>query len=206
MASSAIGTGIAAMIDALFLTSQETAMPRIPYQPADLAEPVAIVDAIRQRRGGDLLNLDRMLLQSPPLARGWNAFMGEVRTGLAVSPKLRELAMCVVAVINGADYEFMHHAPELIKAGGSAAQVEALKSADLEHLDTGAGESLFDAAELATIALTFEMTAHVQVSDETFAQVRAALPKNQHVVELVAVIAAYNMVSRFLVALAVEPE
>ena len=181
-------------------------MPRIPYQPADLAEPAAIVDAIRQRRGGDLLNLDRMLLQSPPLARGWNAFMAEVRTGLAVSPKLRELAMCVVAVINGADYEFMHHAPELIKAGGSAAQVEALKSADLEHLDHNAGEALFDAAELATIALTFEMTAHVQVSDETFAQVRAALPENQHVVELVAVIAAYNLVSRFLVALGVEPE
>lgn len=182
-------------------------MPRIPYQPADLAEPADIVDAIRTRRGGTLLNLDRMLLQSPSLAKGWNAFLGEVRTGLSVSPKLRELAMCVVAVINGAEYEFMHHAPEFIKAGGNAQQVEALKTDDLEHLSEEVlKERLFDAAELATIALTFEMTAHVQVSDETFAAVRAALPDHRQVVELVGVIAAYNMVSRFLVALGVEPE
>lgn len=182
-------------------------MPRIPYQPADLAEPAAIVDAIRTRRGGGLLNLDRMLLQSPAFARGWNAFLGEVRTGLSLSPKLRELAMCVVAVINGADYEFMHHAPEFIKAGGNAKQVEALKQDDLEHLsEQVVKDRVFDAEELATIALTFEMTSHVQVSDETFAAVRAALPDNQHVVELVGVIATYNMVSRFLVALGVEPE
>ena len=102
-------------------------MPRIPYQPADLAEPAAIVDAIRSRRGGGLLNLDRMLLQSPAFAKGWNAFLGEVRTGLSLSPKLRELAMCVVAVINGAEYEFIHHAPEFIKAGGNQQQVEALR-------------------------------------------------------------------------------
>ncbi|MBC7413827.1 MAG: carboxymuconolactone decarboxylase family protein [Herminiimonas sp.] len=182
-------------------------MPRIPYQPADLAEPAELVDAVRLRRGGTLLNLDRMLLQSPAFARGWNTFLGEVRTGLSLSPKLRELAMCVVAVINGADYEFMHHAPEFIKAGGSQAQVDALRNHDLEHFDAETSkERLFDAAELATIALTFEMTAHVQVSDETFAEVRATLPSNQHVVELVGVIATYNMVSRFLVALGVEPE
>jgi alkylhydroperoxidase family enzyme len=36
--------------------------------------------------------------------------------------------------------------------------------------------------------------------------VRATLPDHQQVVELVGVIAAYNMVSRFLVALGVEPE
>jgi alkylhydroperoxidase family enzyme len=36
--------------------------------------------------------------------------------------------------------------------------------------------------------------------------VRAVLPGEQQVVELVGLIAAYNMVSRFLVALGVEPE
>jgi alkylhydroperoxidase family enzyme len=98
-------------------------MPRIPYQPADLAEPKEIVSAIRTRRGGELLNLDRMLLHSPAFAKGWNAFLGQVRTGLELSPKLRELAMCVVAVLNGAEYEFLHHAPEFIKAGGTVEQV-----------------------------------------------------------------------------------
>jgi alkylhydroperoxidase family enzyme len=177
-------------------------MPRIPYKPLDVAEPKELVDAIRQRRGGTLLNLDRMLLQSPPFARGWNTFLGEVRNGLELSPKLRELAMCVVAVLNGAPYEFQHHAPEFIKAGGTAQQVEAMQRAETLGHDV----SLFDSSERAAILLTIEMTRKVEVSDATFAAVRAAIPNEQQVVELVGVIATYNMVSRFLVALGVEPE
>ena len=95
-------------------------MPRVPYLPADLAEPREVVDAVRARRGGALLNLDRMLLHSPEMAMGWNTYLGAIRTRLQLSPKLRELAMCVVAALNGADYEFGHHAPEFLKAGGSA--------------------------------------------------------------------------------------
>lgn len=177
-------------------------MPRIPYQPQDLAEPADIVAAIRARRGGALLNLDRMLLHSPSLAKGWNAFLKEVRTGLELSPKLRELAMCVVAVINGAEYEFHHHAPEFIKTGGNLAQVEAMREPGSASRNT----ALFDDAERATMQLTIEMTRHVQVNDETFAATKAALGNDQLLVELVGVIAAYNMVSRFLVALHVEPE
>ena len=48
-------------------------MSVIPYVPRDVAEPRALVDAIRARRGGALLNLDRMLLHSPPFAAGWSA-------------------------------------------------------------------------------------------------------------------------------------
>lgn len=176
-------------------------MPRIPYQPADLAEPAAVVDAVRARRGGALLNLDRMLLHSPPLAAGWNAYLGAVRNQLALEPRLRELAMCVVAVINGAEYEFHHHAPEFVRAGGSQAQVQALR----DPFAALADEQLFSPREHAALALTIEMTRNVAVADTTFDAARAALPERE-LVELVAVIATYNMVSRFLVALGVEPE
>jgi alkylhydroperoxidase family enzyme len=177
-------------------------MPRIPYQPQDLAEPKAIVDAVRQRRGGHLLNLDRMLLHSPALARGWNAYLGEVRTGLSVSPRLREIAMCVVAMLNGAEYEFFHHAPEFIKAGGNQAQVDALR----DPLAAAERADLFETLDLAAIKLTIAMTRQVEVSDQDFAALRQALGNDQQTVELVAVVATYNMVSRFLVALGVEPE
>ena len=177
-------------------------MAAIPYQPQDLAEPRDLVAAIRARRGGKLLNLDRMLLHSPPLAQGWNGYMRAVRTELAVSPKLRELVMCVVAVLNHADYEFHHHAPEFLHAGGTAAQLDTLGRAG----DPKADLSAFDAAERAVLALTIEMTRNVAVSDATMASVRAALPDNRQVVEIVAVIAAYNMVSRFLVALDLQPD
>lgn len=176
-------------------------MARLPYRPADLAEPAALVAAIRARRGGRLLNLDRMLLHSPALAAGWNAHLRAVRTELTLAPKLRELAICAVAALNGAEYEFVHHAPEFIAAGGSERQVQALRAPELALQDT----ALFDGAERAALALTVEMTRNVAVADATFAAVHAALG-DRGTVELVGVIATYNMVSRFLVALGVEPE
>jgi len=174
----------------------------IPYQPKDLAEPRELVAAIRARRGGALLNLDRMLLHSPPLAAGWNGFLRAVRSELAVSPKLRELAICVVAMLTGAGYEYRQHAPEFVKAGGSAAQLDALAGVGTRGIDAAA----FDPAERAVIALASEMTRAVDVSAVTMADVRAALADDRHVVEIVGVIATYNMVARFLVALGVEPE
>ena len=104
------------------------------------------------------------------------------------SPKAR------VAALNGAEYEFHHHSPEFIKAGGTAAQVDAL--CNFENAATRT--TLFDAAERAVIGLTIEMTRAVQVNDSTFAALREALPDDQSRVELVGVIAAYNMVSMTL--------
>jgi alkylhydroperoxidase family enzyme len=107
-----------------------------------------------------------------------------------------------VALLNGAEYGVHHHGPQLVRAGGTAAQVEALR-----NFAAAAGNAaLFDAAERAVLQLTFEMTRNVEVSDAAFAAVKAALPDEQQVVELVGVIATYNMVTRFLVALGVEPE
>ena len=177
-------------------------MPRLPYKPHDDAGPEEIVAPIRARRGGTLLNLDRQLLHSPPLALGWNALMGAVRTRLELPASLREIAICVVATINQAPYEFHHHAPLLLAAGGSEAQVEALRDVDtaLTRAD------LFDRAELATLRLALEMTRSVQVADATFAEARTALADDARLVELVATIASYNMVSRVIVALGIEPE
>jgi alkylhydroperoxidase family enzyme len=177
-------------------------MRLIPYQPHDIDEPQELVAAIRARRGGPLLNLDRMLLHSPPLARGWNGYLRAVRTELAVSPRLRELAICVVARLTGADYEFGQHGPEFLKAGGTARQLDAVGRLGAADLDASA----FDAREQAIIGLATEMTRNVHVSRATLEAARAALANDRQMVEMVGVIAAYNMVSRFLVALDVEPE
>ena len=76
-------------------------MSRLPYKPDAAAGPEEIVAAIRERRGGTLLHLDRQLLYSPALAVAWNQMMGTVRNRLDVPPRLREIAICVVATING---------------------------------------------------------------------------------------------------------
>lgn len=176
-------------------------MPRLPYKGDDDAGDDEIVAAIRARRGGTLLHLDRQLLYSPPLAAGWNALMGAVRGRLELPARLREIAICVVATVNRAPYEFHHHAPVLRAAGASDAQVEALRT--LDDVDR---PGLFDAVERATIRLATEMTRAVDVGDETFAAARAALGDDRQLVELVGTIAAYNMVSRVIVALGIAPE
>src|ERR1044071_8483769 len=100
---------------------------RIPdWTPERKPQPQDLVQAILERRGGALINLDRALLWSEPLARGWNVFVGAVRREMSFSPRLREIAICSVAAITGAEYEFTHHAPEYVKAGGSQALVQRL--------------------------------------------------------------------------------
>jgi AhpD family alkylhydroperoxidase len=149
-----------------------------------------------------LLNLDRHLLKSLPFAAGWNAHLGAVRTELSLAPKLRELAICAVAVLNGAEYELAHHAPELLRAGGSAEQLEALEALD----PLQSYPHVFDEIEQAVLQLSIEMTRQVKVSNTTFERVRAVVKDERQIVELVGIVATYNMVSRFLVALEIDLE
>ena len=176
--------------------------PRIPQVPDAQLGPATVVEAIQKRRGGTLLNLDRMLLNSPAFAVGWNGFLGAVRNALSLDAGLRELAICAVAVLNRADYELLQHAPEWLAAGGTHAQLDALQDYDAALQDA----ARFNEAERAVLQLTLEMTRNVQVSNACFARVQHALGSPQAQVELVGVIAAYNMVSRFLEALQVQPE
>jgi AhpD family alkylhydroperoxidase len=174
-------------------------MSRVAYSPEDESE---LVTSIRARRGGTLLNLDRMLLRSPLFAQGWNAHLGAVRRDLSLPARLRELAVCAVAVLNEADYELQQHSPEFLRAGGTAEQLEELA----RFGRVGEEFAAFDATERAVLQLTLEMTRQVRVSEATFDRIRTALGDERQIVELVGVVATYNMVSRFLVALDVDLE
>lgn len=174
----------------------------VPYQPADLAEPAELVAAIRQRRGGHLLNLDRMLLHSPPLASGWNVFLGQIRQHLSLNGRLREMAMCGVAVLNRAEYEFIQHAPVYLKEGGSEAELALLRQLGSPDYDPSAWP---EESDRLVCELIVQMTRQIDVQPDIKHALQTRLG-NQALVELVAVIGTYNMVSRFLVALDVHPE
>jgi alkylhydroperoxidase family enzyme len=173
-------------------------MPRIPYKTDAEAGPPELVASIRKRRGGRLGALDRILLYSPPFATGWGELLGRVRGELDAPMPLRELAMCAVAVLNGAEYEMHHHGPIFLSCDGTRAQLDALRR--LPAID----DTLFDATQQAVLHLALEMTRDVKVSDDTFDAARRALGSDRHLFELIGVIAAYNMVSRILVAVGVE--
>ncbi|HET9622974.1 MAG TPA: carboxymuconolactone decarboxylase family protein [Kofleriaceae bacterium] len=181
----------------------DAAKSGIAYKPdGDQAGPKELVDAIRARRaGGKLLNLDRMLLNSPPFARGWNTMFAAIRKELALPGKLREICIMAIGTLNHADYEWAQHEKELLAAGGTPDQLAALRNVAAAIKNT----KLFDDTERAALALADEMTRNVRVSDATMKRIRKALPDDQ-VVELIGTIAGYNMVSRFVVATGVELE
>src|SRR5262249_11469009 len=120
-----------ALADQATTTSPKTVSRMgIPYKPDDdQIGPKELVDAIRSRRpGGRLLNLDRILLHSPAYAKGWNTLFAQIRGQLTLPAKLRETAIMAVGALNQADYEWVQHESEYLKAGGTQAQLTALKN------------------------------------------------------------------------------
>jgi len=161
----------------------------------DATGPVA--ERIRERRGGTLRPLDRMLLYSPSLADGWNSLLGAIRRHMDLPADIRELVILRIAVLNRAPYEWSAHEPEARAAGLDDHHLAALRHDDvLTH-------PALDARQRRALAYTDAMTRHVQVPDEVFDALRDDFT-DAELVELTATVAAYGMVSRFLVALDVE--
>ena len=103
-------------------------------------------------------------------------------------------------------YEWEHHAPILKGEGGlSEEAIEQVKKRKAWQGWGDAGEEEATAAPLderqrAVLAYTDAMTISVKVSDEVFAGLKSRFTERE-VTEITATIAAYNCVSRFLVAL-----
>lgn len=170
-------------------------MARIEYADITRPEIRPLVERIERERAG-LPNLYRMLLNSPPVAQGWLAYLTTIRQHSGLAPKLREMLILRVAVLNQADYEFDQHLPIALKAGCNEDQVQGLKRGDFGALDPG---------ERAAMAYCDEMTREIRVRDATFAAVRDAFDARA-IVEITATVAAYNMVSRFLEAIQIDHE
>ena len=169
-------------------------MARLPY--ADLGEPALrpLVDRIVAERGS-VLHLYQMLMHSPPLAEGWLDYLTAVRQRCSLPGALRELVIMRVAVLNRAPYEADQHAPIALKEGVTQRQLDALAD--------WAASDAFEPLQRAVLQLTDTMTREVQVPPAQLEAVRALLGERQ-TVELVATVAAYNMVSRFLEALQIH--
>jgi len=179
---------------------------RIPsWTPEQKAQPQELIDAIKARRGGEFINLDLALLWSEPVARGWNGFLKEVRTGLPTSRKLREIGICTVALLTGAHYEYVHHAPDFLTAGGTQSELDALARVLKGDARLGVKDPDLDEVSSLVIQYAAQMTLDVRVSDAVFEAMKKHFGTTQ-IVEITTAIATYNMVARFLLALGVNPE
>jgi len=108
-------------------------------------------------------------------------------------------------VLNGALFEFSEHLPPARKAGLSEAKIQATRTWNLSG--AAASESVdyptYDDDEKLVLALADAMTRDIVVPDAIMRRLAARFDA-RGVLETVATVAAYNMVSRLLVALNVE--
>ena len=180
---------------------------------SDSSTTAAYEQLSARRAPNPLLALDRALLHSAPVASGWSSFLGAIRQQTSLPADIRELCICRVAVLNGATYEWEHHAP-ILKDEGKLSE-EALEEVKERKAwqgwesawgknETGreegeVGRALSD-KQRAVLAYADAMTIGIKVSDEIFAWIRRSFD-DREIVEITATVAAYNCVSRFLVAL-----
>ena len=162
-------------------------------EPGSRPELAEIEARILAERGRVSL-LYQVLLNSAPIAAGWERMLTAVRNQSGVPADLRELAILRVAVLNRASFEFDAHVPHAESAGVAAAKIAAVRETPLPDL--------FSERERQVLELSDAMTRDIEVPDALMARLKTA-HDDRGLVELVATIAAYNMVSRFLVALQV---
>ncbi|MEK9802962.1 MAG: carboxymuconolactone decarboxylase family protein [Curvibacter sp.] len=164
--------------------------PIIPGTRPELAAQEAQIQVER----GRISPLYQVLLNSPPIAHGWEQMLSAVRNRNSLPASLREMLILRVAVLNGAPYEFDAHVPHALNAGVAQAVIDGLRAQPL------AADLTLSPAERVALRLCDTMTREIEVPDALYAEVRQHFDA-QGQIDLVATVAAYNMVSRFLVAL-----
>ncbi|KAG0153196.1 hypothetical protein PDIDSM_5046 [Penicillium digitatum] len=168
---------------------------RLPYvaDPPATSTPdeARILASVQARRAPNpLLPLDLALLHSYPVTEGWNSFIGAIRTRTTLTTVIRELAICRVAVVNGALFEWEQHAPLLTEGGLGSEAMKVIGDAQADFSDAAASLVL-SADQRAVLKYTDAMTKTVTVPDEVFAELKGCFNERE-VVEITATIAAYN--------------
>ncbi|KAJ5968069.1 Carboxymuconolactone decarboxylase [Penicillium viridicatum] len=183
-------------------------LPYAPQTPEDsnpqTHEIYARIAARRTPR--PLIPLDLTLLHTPPVANGYNSFVGSLRSKTILDPVLLELSISRIAVLNNAVYEWNIHAPLALKAGLQVPELQDARSLPsfcqpTEESSDAWKKSCLTARQRAVLAYTDAMTESVTVSDDVFQQLVEAELSDREVVELTATVAGYSCVSRILVAL-----
>ncbi len=174
-------------------------MARVPLiQEQDHPELAELIEKFRSGRRGKLINIYRMLLNSPALAESWFNHSNAVRWKTTLDGRLREIVIIRMGHLAGSQYVLRQHVPSLALA-------EGLSLEDCNAIAEWDSSNLFSDSERAALAYTDTMTRDIVVPDEIFAEVKRHFDDRQ-IVELTVLIGTYNMNARVLQALRLDLE
>jgi 4-carboxymuconolactone decarboxylase len=167
-------------------------MARLPYpDPSDAPERVReALTAVPP------LNIFRMLSHTQTAFRPFLRFGAAILGELELDPRLRELAILVVARDTDAEYEWVQHVPIAQAVGVNEDQIAAIEHGDLDSA------ALSD-TERAVLRFAEEVVAQPRVSDETFSAASHSLSPRD-IVELLLAIGNYMMLARVMTVLELE--
>jgi alkylhydroperoxidase family enzyme len=159
-------------------------MARVPLiKEEDHHELSGLIDTFRAGRRGRLINIYRMLLNSPALAESWFNHSNAVRWKTMLPGRLREIVIIRMGHLAQCEYVLRQHVP----------------------LADWRSSKFFDEGERAALAYTDVMTGDIAVPDAVFAAVKGHFNDRQ-IVELTVLIGTYNMNARVLRALELDLE
>jgi alkylhydroperoxidase family enzyme len=173
-------------------------MARISYiEEKDHPELSAEIAKIKGGRGA-LINIYKLLLHSPRVCMTWFEYIGAIRWGTKLSPRLRELAIVRIAQAAKYAYALQQHVPTIaVPDGVSLEECEALKDWQSSRF--------FSEAERAALAYVDAVRDGSGVPDDVFNAVRRHYSERE-VVELTVLCGVYIMHNRIFTALKVDLE
>ena len=139
----------------------------------------------RNKVNGEVVNIFRVLMQNPKLARSWSRFAGYILGGQSLPARDREILILRIGWLNQAAYEWEQH----VRIGKAA----GLTDDEIDNISKGpkAGWNKHDAALLQAADDLYENSV---VSDETWKQLSERFNTEQ-MMDAVFTVGQYNLVS-----------
>ncbi len=139
----------------------------------------------RNKVNGEVVNIFRVLMQNPKLARSWSRFAGYILGGQSLPARDREILILRIGWLNQAAYEWEQH----VRIGKAA----GLTDDEIDRISKGpkAGWNKHDAALVQAADDLYENSV---VSDETWKQLSERFNTEQ-MMDAVFTVGQYNLVS-----------
>src|SRR5580698_11452019 len=168
-------------------------MARLPYLDAEHL-PADQRDLLKRP-----INLTRLLVNSPGMARAFHGIGNFIRFKSKLDPRLRELAILQVGWMEKSEYEFTHHVKIGKEFGVTDDDIQAMMA------ETEGKSTKLEPLAKAILKGAREMVRELAMSDATFAEIKKEL-SNEHMTDLVLTIAFYCAVVRVLATMKMDNE
>lgn len=165
---------------------------RLPYTDPESSSP----DVREALAALPQLNIFAMLAHAETALIPYLTFGGVLLTQLELDPKLRELAILLVAAHTGAEYEWIQHVGIAKALAIDHEQIAAVQRGDLQA-------ACLDHDSQILLRFTKAVLEQPRAEEETFKALRERFPPRQ-IVELLLVIGNYHTLARIMTTLDID--